>query len=440
MQKPYAGRLRQEFKNIEYFADELLFATNDATFFRIAINNFLVLIRTSQACDSFYSECLREKQLYDERLAELEELIPKEIEDVIQALITDLKEEGLLEEPDIQSYVDKITTVRAHPQDCVMPSYLEKVYEMIQSLIHELNARVHTLNDGKKSNIIQKYAKLRPGSARSAPIIESLTCVPLYQALKKMHDQCNIKNIQRAWIALEYFVLAEWCWLTPYSFFEDKKLEYTSYDTSRGSAKLLALKSYWHEMDVLKRGHDHNNRRSAVADVFPFKTEIYVPLLQLIINGLMFTQVTTSRGHDSTLLLECMMPYSIELQLEDDYYQCLMLLARGTQKDQDRYYKIVGFKNDSAWHGFFKSIIAAQEGASINVCTMEGGKRWTTAAKCLQDFPEPLERLFFEGVNTTTVVVKRKVIYGADLSHEDRQKLVHCIRKLVPLDPPAIVK
>ena len=422
----YQELLKGDLKTLGYYVDELYEAKLDFEFFQIIAKFIVPLLRQSTAFEQFYFKYIKDKDAYLKLHAELESKAPEEVEQALLSLKADLELSGLLNDANIKHRLDDIVQTFTQKERYGMPSYLEETHERQRQLLEQIL-------DSNTIDIVQKYATI---SYRNHLVWNE--DMHKHEEIKKPHidkfifasSLIRIQElnsiwwalIDQSWVAWEYLVLVEWCWNTPFSFFDDKIEKYDDYQSRNVSVQLLSLHNYWVQINKIKESVSQDQVSGT------FSRETFVRYLKLILNEIVLEQETNSIPLNEIVLEEeSFEPHCIE-QLRLSYTK-LFLDVQWFQGGRLHAYLVHTFQDGKKRQIFMASLLEAPIGQKISISTDKnpGGN----IAKYLKDanLNNILGALFFERVNTFTVSMKCKSIKGKDISKSERSNLKNFIKK-----------
>jgi hypothetical protein len=432
--KIYAELLGGNFKVLGYYADELCAAKSDFDFFRIIAQNIVPLIRQSPAFEFFYLQSVKEKDAYLKLRADLEVNAPQEIEQIFVSLKETLEAAGLLFNANIKQQLDDITLVFLKKNAYAIPSYLEVVRKKLAQLLEDIC-------DIGRVDIVEKYATItyRDSVIQNAedrlktvkkPYIKQFSFASTLSELDKLNDIWRVEEIQLFWVAWEYFELVEWCWNTPFSFFDDKTEDYQDYQLRNTSVQLLSIHHNWLELNKIKQGN-YIQQSS-----YLFRREVFLKLLKLIINTITLKQAISPIKSDALVTdREASEPYKVELKL---HYTKLLLIVQWFKDGNEHVYIVSSFQDGSGPYNFMKALL---NDAHLNtpvdirkVSKTSGG----TVAKYFKwmKINNIIGSIFFNKRKTHTAAMIAECIYGSDLSQRDLAELKTYIKGLKTDFPP----
>ena len=390
----YAGILRENFRALGYFADELIEVKSDFDFFYIITVYIVPLIRRSPVFERFYLQSIQAKDAYLKERNELEAKAPEEVERAFLSLQLLLENAGLLSNAGIKQWFDNISQVFSQKNRYGIPSYLEVVYEKQRHLLEQIfNMR--------RLDIVAAFATITydvttikntdsgmPEEIKK-PYIGHFTFAPSLCRLDELNNLWRLEYVQHFWIAMEYLSLVEWCWNTPFSFFADKRETYEDFDSRNESVHLLSLHEYWVEINDIK------NRRNGDRVRYFFCRNRFLKYLKLILNEVILEQeINLSSLNIISAEVDTFEPYSIELKLDD---VILLLDVRWFADGEIHTYIMHSFHQASRPHDFIKSLINAPLNEQIDIRKISGAEEGSVAKYFeLMKVNNMLQNLFFE--------------------------------------------
>lgn len=429
-ERPYKERLKGKVQALGDYADQVMSAQSDFDVMLIIAKSIVPLIRQSKAFGRFYFQRIKDRDGYYKECNAYELNVPKEIEDTVVSLKSDIIGAALFNDADVKARIADIEAVFNNKASHGMPPYTEVVYEKIVHLLEVL------LEMGRE-DIVKSYATVRYSShvvinaqtgeretIKNASIQEVIFARSLSRR-RELRKVFNWNNVQDVWVAWEFLVLLEWCWNTPFSFFKDKQLNYVDYQSANNSNQLLLLHNSWCLINKLKNGE----KKELIASVFQRK--YFVQYLELILEEIILEQETVVDRGDiikSTAVSKDNFPYSIALKM--DYSQLFLEVHWSEDGAQDTYF-LHPFHEKSGPYTLLKLLLSKPVGdivdvrkidvSGVNVRKLLGGAGLNAI----------LIRVFFnriKGCMTYKISMKAKVINCADLSKDDCGALLEYLK------------
>lgn len=430
--RKHTNVLNKELKELGYFLDELSESQSEYEFFQIVALYIVPLLQQSPGLEFFRQKYIQDKDAYVKLRNELEAKAPEEIESVFLSLKKATTNAKLLDNPEVKTAIESIEHVFSNKNQYIMPSYLVTAYEK-QNRLFEL------LLDLNQKDIVEPYALIQKKQITQHNPVTRLpeeverfeichfTYAPSLDQLRELDGIWHYKDLEAFWIAWEYLAFAEWCWITPQSFFENRSLNFNELEAHNESLHLMSLHTHWWEMNHIKTGN-HRTR------VF-FQRENFSRFLKLIINDIILQQGITKRKEINEVKKEAFRPYIIELRL---HYTHLLLDVKWQETGATYTYELHSFQDGSGPHNFITALLDSP-GQKIDlskVSKTSGG----TVAKYFNDMglTPILARLFFDKKTTDTTALLTKTIICQDLSKKEVEDLTETIRKLQPHGPTMI--
>jgi hypothetical protein len=212
----YTEVLQGNYKALGYYADEVVDSKSDFYFFHVIAIFIAPLIRRAPAFEWFFFRCMEEKDTHFRRRAELENAAPIEVEQAYRDLKQDLKVANLLNDSAIEQKIENIDRIFVQKASYGIPSYIEVIHQEICHLLED-TLRIAGVD------IVKKYATVARRNDQF--YIDKFTFGRAVIELGEM-DAIWKNPCENLWVAWEYFALVEWCWTTPFSFFDDKQEDY----------------------------------------------------------------------------------------------------------------------------------------------------------------------------------------------------------------------
>lgn len=437
--KHYRGVLNGRFRELGYFADRMAEAESDYDFFRTLAVDFVPLIRKSPAFEKFYFQCIKTRESYYQEKNELEEKAPEEVKVAFMRLRNDLKCAGFLENSEIAQKVSSIRKIFATKHHYGMPSYLDVAYQTMCHLLEDLLAMenekllaivkryvtTHYLSFGVINHAIGKHEKL---------YIKDFIFASSLSRLHEMNEVFSWDKVEDFWVAWEFFVLVEWCWNTPFSFFDDKQLSHDDYQAANQSNHLLELHDSWCQISEIKK------QRSKNLNAVYFQRKRFSKYLDLILHPIIREQAILNVKHEDSIdELDVSVPHSIEWKLADVPFRKSILILKVVWSDsvidsRSETFRIHSFKEKSGPYSFFKEV---QDSPIDTIVTIKEKnrslKRYLTETKM-----HGIDgKLFFEKPENGKAVstrVKQQIVKCAGLPPTDRIALARYIKTLKPYD------
>ena len=310
----YSDLLSGSFKALGHFADEALRASSPREFFKILSENVVPLIVKSETFEPLYLEWVNEKGIYKKERDKTEKNAIKEITGTFAKLRSTLDTQDLLENPVINKAVSAIEDVLEFREVFAMPPYYEIAYGRLKDLCYRLLELGH-IDLVKELGEIIYITKSHVDSATQEittiqePHFHHFTFAPSSTKLVDLNKAFSWDEITDIWAVWEYLALAEWCWQTPLSYFDDKELEYEDPDACAQSRFLLNLHSYWAEMNTIKKNVPSNR------SVLFFELSRFKNYLKTLLNHILLHQEVHGAPDSGTSKSS---PHSIALRLEDN--------------------------------------------------------------------------------------------------------------------------
>lgn len=252
-------------------------------------------------------------------------------------------------------------------------------------------------------------------------IIDEFIFAPSIIKFDRLEKSFLWDNVQDASVALDFLLLVMRCWNTPFSFFDDKNLNYTNLKARFQSLQYLNLHSFWAIVNAIKTQKNNHEK------VYFFIKESLTRCLELIMNAVILYQETIigNMTKDASQPI----PYFIEIRLDGLY---LLLDVRWTKDGSRETYIIHKFVNQSGPYEFMKQIDAAENGSSIIIDEKKIGASGLTVNKFLEriHFFDIFAKIFFKERITNCVTLRSKEILLADIEGVSLVELCRCIRSL----------
>lgn len=427
----YTEVLRTNFKSLGYFADELTEAKSDFEFFRVLAMYIVPLIRRSPVFEQIYFEWVKQKDTYLKTQKELQGKTPQEVENAYRSLKIILKTNNLLEDEKIKQRLDSIEEVFEKKHTYGTPSYVDEVYDRMRYLLSYLL-------DLGMIDVVKGYAVLIYEDRIIEFIgikkvhIDHLKFAPSLIALRELQQVFGWNKVQDSWVAWEFVALVEWCWNTPFSFFDDKRENYESYQAGNESMNLWRLHSHWLELNQIKQSHSDRGFVSF------FTRDRFLGYVKLIINEVILYQeanVTQLIIESEPNSLDVYVPFLIKLTMIGTR---LLLDVYWSQNSDASTVFISEFQEESGPHKFFKKLLESP-GKTVDV-DVASGVSGATVAKFLDgaNLNNILGELFFEKIKnqkTRKACMKFEEIRCQDLSKANQIELVRHIKRLREFAP-----
>jgi hypothetical protein len=426
----YCDLMKGSFKPLGYYADELFNTTTDFDFFNIIATQIVPLIRQSPAFERFYCVYAKEKNSYLTLHAKLETQAKKEVERVSVSLKAALEKLGIINKTEIKQQVDDIAQVFAKKNMSTLPPYHVIAYEKLCSLLEYL------LEIGC-IDIMQNYATITLRTVKKhegeewtiqevkQACIQYFTFAPSLIRLRTIEEVWRWEFVRDSWVAWEYLFLVAWCWNTEPSFFgdEDKRCEVNQ--SCMNNIDLLVLQDYWLQIDNIKR------RQTNQPGLF-FRRDFFTKYLKLILNHIIIYQEShaiSSSDVETTIEGQNRL-YSVELRL--DKVRLRLLLDVQLAQDEKIYTYVIhrfreAFKRWAVILYLFDSILDEK----INIAEVSRTET-LSVAKFLKDtkLNNIVGKIFFDKINTVTLVKKAGPVLCASLSSSDLAALKEHISTL----------
>lgn len=249
--------------------------------------------------------------------------------------------------------------------------------------------------------------------------MDRVTFAPSISKLRELDESWDPEHTNLpSWIAWEFLRLVEWCWITPFSFFDGKSEKYDDYHLRNASIQLISLHSYWLEIEAIKK-HNYTQKHFSF-----FTRELFLKIFKLILDEIILEQESQSILIKNNIVgPEILSPYSVKLRWQR--YTDLVLEVYWFDNVSPTIYLIYRFHDGSKRHKFMTSLTQA----SINQPITIEESKWSIA-KYLNDagLNNIVGDLFFKKINTLTASRRRECIVGSDISKSDRQELKNCIK------------
>lgn len=411
----YTELLKGPIKPLGHFADESLYISSDADFFRYIAQYIVPLIRKSSHFEKFYFKWLKEKDEYSKLHSQLQANILLEVEQAFISLKLKLETNDFLKKPEVKEAIEDIARIIETKKPEGIPSYIYVAEERIRQLLY-------LLFDLGAVNIVADYAVIIPANGSSVnsetgkyeyfnKIISTFNFAPSIVELKEIE---NAYKNQITWVAWDFLTLVEWCWNTPFSFFNDKTLSFKDHKDTNLSEYWLMLHGYWVEINELKKANKSRNKIAPFFDKARFITYI-----KLILNEIILEQAINYEQDDKAES-EIISPYSVAFRLD---YNKLVLDVKWFEDIDHVTYMVHSFQEESGPHLFISQLLEIPIGQKANVPSdkVSGG----SSVKYLENMKINgiLRQLFFDKTRTKSVSMKTKSIKGSDLSKSDCENL-----------------
>ena len=439
MNKNYTSILRGNYKALGYYADELIGARSDHDFFSIIALNVVPLVRKTKAFEPFYYRCLKEKDAYLKEKDALEIKVPNEVEEAFRSLQLALENKDLLCPVEVKQELEIIHGVFSQKHAYGIPSYVQVAYDKICYLLKLILSiggadlvreyakikcqTVYEYNRNQPSEKVQNQAQVPEKVQRW--YVNEFTFAPSLLRLNELQNAFKWSKVNNAWIAWEYFVLVEWCWNTPFSFFDDKSLCYNDYKANSASLGLLVLHDYWIELNNIK------NDCSDTQGLF-FDRARFIEFLKTILHEIILQQEISDNHGSSDIAAEeeVVIPYSLSIKL----HRTQLLLEVDWFDDQVTHtYILHSFQSDSGGpYDFMNALLFTEEKVDTNkVCIASG----SSVAKYLKymHLDNIVGRLFIQKPKynkTHMAEMKSKIIFCKDRAKAEQLELVEFIKSL----------
>ena len=420
----YATRLSGKLGALGYFADKFIDAKTEYDGLSIITRYIIPFIRRSKACRHFIFQCVADRDRYYNRWRDCETHAPREVESTYISLKSYLKKYDLLNNGCIQSLIAEMDEVLLQRAMYRMPPYIEVLDDKIKELLTLLLELGYL-------NIVEPYAVIDgindrfgvEGKNRRAFIKEN-TYAPSLVELKELNTIFSWDRVEDVWVAWEYFILLDWCWNTPFSFFDDKQPKYDNYNSAIDSNKLYVLHDEWCLINELKKG----KKQALICSVFNRK--YFQKYLELILDHLILEQAVSAVQGDDTYELN-KTPYSIELNLQD---LRLFLEVCWFDHGGSKSYYLQTFRNES---GPYKCMRSLFDFPGDMVDVRKNGYSGMNTSKIINSIYKEcsnfLMKIFFEKDKsnaTYKISLKNQPILCSNLSKKEQRELVRHLSQL----------
>ncbi len=439
----YSSIFSENLRELGYFADEALGAKTCHDFFYHIAKYIAPLLRKSKALESFYFQQTKDRLSYDKKYRQCEASVVQEIESSFQELHSVFEETELCDNEVIKKRFNHIKYILDTKARSCIPMYYELAYSEIQELLYELIDNPGGIDLIRPYTIIDTYNVCKEVNGKKSVTkklyIEKFLFAPSRLDLKALREVVYGDKVEHIWVAYNFLEFVEWCWNTPFSFFEQyAKDDSNAKDPNSG---MLMIKEWWVYMNQLRE------KRIDEIPVPFLQRDRYVSYLKLVLNSIVYKQAL----HDKSLSKkeeeqgEYLIPYSIERRFVGNEFgeSYLLLDVRWDIAGSLETYKIHTCYggSDSDTYTFCKDIFGRESGDKFEV-----DEKYKYVSRCLSDIKVSNilgEVLFLEKIeknrkNKTVIVevMPKNVIVSQALSQKDQVKLAKIVKKLDRFSPP----
>lgn len=369
-------------------------------------------------------EWISEKGKFKKEYEATERKTIKEIENAFVNLHKLLDKQKLTKQAVVQEGISSIENVLEFQDGHIfaMPPYYEIAYDRFKNLCYRLLELGHNDIVKKFGELIAINKPLVDPKSQAISVVSEwhvhyFTFNPSRSKLFDLGKVFTWDEVAFSWAVWEYLALAEWCWDMPFTFFEERELEYVNAETCAQSRFLLNLHGFWTEMNALKNGNNQIN-------ILFFDRKRFTNYLKTLLNVVLLHQEIHGAMPQQSLRPS---PYSIELKLNDGK---LTLDVEWFQDGTKDTYLIHKFNEESDYHTFTRKLLNSAPETSI----------------CIEDFtkgatiPKFLERtklkgvfsdIFFSQKSTHKLAKRSNRIILTDQSQSD----LHCLRESIKCLP-----
>lgn len=434
--KTYGELLAGKFRVLGNYVDRAMHAGSEREALFIIASKILPFIRNSKSCRRFMFQRIADRDNYYRELNKCMAVAPKQVERTFESLKLDLRDANLLSNEQIERHIVDIEKVFNNIASFRMPTYIEVVDEKIATLLHvilELNHHDIVRSYATIENQFVERVNVQKNKLERVekPYISEITYAPSLNRLQELRNLFCSDSVEDIWIAWEFLALLEWCWNTPFSFFENKELHYDDYQSASYSNQLLQLHSVWCVVNQIKNKEIIGSMRSM------FCREYFKKYLELIMDY--FVDEQEEVQDQQTLIKDSgssksLIPYSIELKLVG-----LELLLDVEWFDYGGAHSCIlqTYRSESGPFNCMDLLLNKEPvGTMLNIEKigfdgMNTGKLITSKKNAIA--VRFLMKLFFQkdtNDRTRKISLKSKVILCSDLSKHDQQELVQHLLKM----------
>jgi hypothetical protein len=422
----YTELFQGRFKVLGHFADQVFAAPNLRLFFKLLAENVVPLLSKGTSYETFYLHWTKEKANFKKKHSETETAALQELLDVLEKIQSLLDRENLLEHPAINERLSTIENILkgADGYRFVMPPHYEAVYDHICLLCKDVLQLGHIELMKEFGEIVfTNEAIVDPETQNvtyaQVPGFSGFSFAPIRSKLRALNQVFSWDNIDHEWAIWEHLELARWCWDTPASYFEDKKLEYQTIQTCDKSAFLLNMHAFWVEMHQIKTKIDFQKH------ILFFDRDRFVQYLEIILNKILLHQeigLDQYSGQEKA-------PYSLMLRLDDNELQLEAIWV----KDADpEIFVVHTFRRDSSPYRMIKQLLDVSIGDHVSV------ENYATesVAKIFDRIKlNPIvEKLFFRRVDQHTVSPINRCPVLKDLPQNELDEVNAYIKSLESIE------
>lgn len=357
----YTGLFQGHFKVLGHFSDQVFAAPNLRLFFKVLAENVVPLLSKGASYEPFYLHWTKEKADFKKKHAETETAALQELLGVLEKIQSLLDKENLLEHPAINERLSTIENILkgADGYRFVMPPHYEAVYDHICLLCKDVLQLGHIELMKEFGEIVfTNEAIVDPQTQNvtyaQVPDFLRFSFAPIRSELRALNQVFSWDSIDHEWAIWEHLELARWCWDTPASYFEDKKLEYETIQTCEKSAFLLNMHAFWVEMHQIKTKSNFQKH------ILFFARDRFVQYLEIILNKILLHQEVGLNEYSEKEKA----PYSLKPRLEDNELQLEVVWVKGADPE---FFVAHTFRSDSSPYRMMKRLLNANPGDRISV-------------------------------------------------------------------------
>ncbi len=349
------------FKTLGHFADELFAEYNLRSFFKILTESIVPLLTKAKAFGPFYLQWVKDKSDFKKKYERTEMAAIKEMHDVFAKVRALLDSENMIENPAINQGLSSVENVLEGRDGhrYFTPPYYEVAYDRLCGLCGSILevGRVDLMKDFGEI-VYTNGSKVNPKTQEvtyvQVPSFLSFSFAPVRTQLLALNKAFLWDNLDHEWAMWEHFLLAEWCWKIPSSYFENKILESQDIEACAKSNSLMSNHAYWVEMHQIKNGKIPQHIRF-------FQRDRFIQYLKPILNKILLHQEIDV---NESIAPKEITPYSLQLKLDDNELQLEVVWFKDAEAECFIVHK---FKNDSSNQRLMQLLLQTEPGQKVSV-------------------------------------------------------------------------
>lgn len=445
----YKDVLREQDKELGYFAEQLNLTINSRDFFRILCECIIPLFRNNKRFQSMFLKFAAENDKLRQKYQQLQIKTYNEISISCTVLTMDMYAADLIDNEMFKENLNNLNRFFSTNAE-ITTSFMKYCEHSFEQLCEQLFLGGHDkiiehhveLKTARKYRVDDESGRLIIGNQPNQFFLDEKTEISKCKFAPSLYDLIEIeefyspRNISTPWVAAMHIMNAEWYWSTPYSFFEDQK-GFNQCET----IDLMNHHVNWIAMDTIK------NPRNRVDKTGIFTVERYAKYFELVFNELVIQQAIIDTHKMIYALKINFIGGKTILEVEktkNDIKPIKYILKKSQDQGITKEFKI---KRSNPYLIMEKISIASDnttidlsEFSFIDSRSQSGLKKskpadsYTSYYMKKLKFPPVIRDIFFTNLTANTFTIRSKYVILSDLSEINFNQLNKYLSKLKELN------